>query len=80
MILLVMGCNEPKVRTVVDYRIIIPPESLLTPCPDVKMEMKTNGEMVMTLIELHTQYMICSDKVKSLIYFYALAENKNNQE
>jgi hypothetical protein len=36
--------------------------------------MKTNGDMVMTLIELNTQYYLCSMKVQSLIDFYSSSE------
>ena len=63
-------CKKPAVQTVTEYKIIKPPDTLLTPCPDVPMEMKTNGDMVMTLIELNTQYFMCSLKVQSIIRFY----------
>lgn len=68
--LLVTSCCKQSVRTVTEYKIIKPPDSLLTPCPDVPMEMKTNGDMVMALIELNTQYFMCSLKVHSIIKFY----------
>lgn len=69
--LLVTSCCKPTVQTITEYKIIKPPETFLTPCPDVPMEMNTNGDMVMTLIELNTQYFICSMKVQSIIRFYS---------
>ena len=58
-------------KTVTEYKVIKPPETLLVPCPDVPLEMKTNGDMVMALIELNTQYFLCSMKVQSIILFYS---------
>lgn len=70
-ILLANSCyREPEIRTVVEYRLIQPPESLLVPCPEVPLDMKTNGDMVMTIIELSTQYYLCSMKIQSLSLFY----------
>ena len=70
MPLCVNSCCETKVKTVVDYKLISPPESLLEPCKEVSMEIKTNGDMIMTLLELHTQYLLCSAKINSLRNFY----------
>ncbi len=53
-----------------DYKLIVPPESLLEPCVDVPIEVKTNGDLVMTLLELHTQYLLCSAKIDALRSFY----------
>lgn len=72
MLLCVSSCSEPKVKTVIDYKLIVPPESLLEPCKDVMMNIKTNGDMMMTLLELHTQYLLCSAKIESLRSFYSL--------
>ena len=80
MLLFVSSCCETRVRTVVDYKVITPPESLLEPCKDVPMNMKTNGDMMLTLIELHTQYLLCSAKIDSLRNFYfERTENKESE-
>ena len=76
--LCVNSCCDTKVKTVVDYKLITPPESLLEPCVNVPIEVKTNGDLVMTLLELHTQYLICSAKIDSLRSFYD--RNVNNIE
>ena len=70
ILLLATSCCKPSVRTVTEYQIIKPPETLLKPCPEVPLDMKTNGDMVMALIELNTQYFLCSMKVQSIILFY----------
>ena len=72
MLLCVISCSEPKVKTIVDYKLITPPESLLEPCKDVPLNIKTNGDMMMTLLELHTQYLLCAAKIDSLRSFYDL--------
>lgn len=69
-----MGCCKPYVQTVTEYKMVVPPQSLLQPCPQINVDMKTNGDMVMTLIELNTQYYLCSMKVQSLIDFYSSSE------
>ena len=74
------SCCETKVKTIVDYKLITPPEFLLEPCKDVPMNMKTNGDMMLTLIELHTQYLLCSAKIDSLRNFYSVGiENKESE-
>lgn len=72
------GCckQTPTVQTITEYKVLKPPASLLTPCPEVPLEMKTNGDMVMTLIDLNTQYLICSMKIRSIISYYE-QENLN---
>ena len=70
MLLCVSSCSNTKVRTVVDYKLIVPPESLLEPCKEVPLNIKTNGDLVMTMLELHTQYLLCSSKIDSLRSFY----------
>lgn len=49
----------------------MPPNTLLQPCPDYVLDIKTNGDMVLSLIELNTQYYLCSTKVQSIIDFYS---------
>lgn len=70
MLFCVNSCCETKVKTVVDYRLVTPPDSLLEPCKEVSMNIKTNGDMLMTLIEFQTQYLLCSAKIDSLRNFY----------
>ena len=74
------SCCETKIKTVVDYKLIVPPESLLEPCVDVPIEVKTNGDLVMTLLELHTQYLLCSAKINSLRSFYDRSMSNNTVE
>lgn len=63
-------CKQQSVQTVTEYKLIKPPETLLTPCPQLDFEMKTNGDMVMALIEYRTQYFLCSLKIQSIITYY----------
>ena len=63
-------CKQPSIQTVTEYKLIKPPSSLLTPCPHLEFDMKTNGDMVMALIEYNTQYYLCSMKVQSIIEYY----------
>lgn len=67
----VTNCCKPTTQTITEYKLIKPPDVLLTPCPDVKFDLKTNGDLVLELIELRTQYTLCSLKVHSLILFYS---------
>lgn len=67
-------------QTVIEYKLIKPPETLLTPCPTLDFNMKTNGDMVMALIEYNTQYYLCSLKVQSMIDYYNNTEFISDSE
>lgn len=69
--LFVSSCCQPTVQTVTEYKMVKPPASLLEPCPDVPLEVSTNGELVMSLVELRTQYFLCSLKMESIISFFS---------
>lgn len=49
---------------------VYPSEALLTPCPQQgKLSFTTNGEMLMSLIELTTKYAICSARMTAIIQY-----------
>lgn len=67
LLCVISGCS----RTVVEYRPITPPQSLLKPCKEVPIDIKTNGDMVLTIIDLQTSYSVCSLQMKALIDFFS---------
>lgn len=49
---------------------VYPSEALLTPCPQQgKLSFTTNGEMLMSLIEMTTKYAICSARMTAIIQY-----------
>ena len=49
---------------------VYPSEALLTPCPQQgKLSFTTNGEILMSLIELTTKYAICSARMTAIIQY-----------
>ena len=49
---------------------VYPSEALLTPCPQQgKLSFTTNGEILMSLIELTTKYTICSARMTAIIQY-----------
>lgn len=49
---------------------VYPSEALLTPCPQQEeLSFTTNGEMLMSLIELTTKYAICSARMTAVIQY-----------
>ena len=49
---------------------VYPSEALLTPCPQQgKLSFTTNGEILMSLIELTTKYAICSARMTAVIQY-----------
>ena len=56
------------------YEVIKPSSTLLKPCGNVEITYSTNGELILSLIELSAEYNICKQKVSSLIEFYNLVE------
>lgn len=55
--------------------MIKPPEILLKPCNDVEIKYSTNGELILSLIEISSEYNICKQQVSSLIDFYNLTDS-----
>ena len=70
--MLLNSCTETKYVT--KYEVIKPSSTLLKPCGDVEITYSTNGELILSLIELSAEYNICKQKVSSLIEFYNLVE------
>ena len=65
---------EPQIRTeyvnVYKTEYVYPSEALLTPCPQQgKLSFTTNGEILMSLIELTTKYAICSARMTAIIQY-----------
>lgn len=66
--------TEPVVKTeyvnVFKTEYVYPSEALLTPCPQQgKLSFTTNGEILMSLIELTTKYAICSARMTAIIQY-----------
>lgn len=66
--------TEPVVKTeyvnVFKTEYVYPSDALLTPCPQQgKLSFTTNGEILMSLIELTTKYAICSARMTAIIQY-----------
>lgn len=71
--MVLVSCAETKYVT--KYEIIKPPETLLKPCNDIEIKYSTNGEIVISLIEISAEYNICKQQVSSLIDFYNFTDS-----
>lgn len=65
---------EPQIRTeyisVYKTEYVYPSDALLTPCPEQEaLSFVTNGEMLMSLIEMTTKYAICSARMNAVIQY-----------
>ena len=61
---------KTEVVTVVHTKYVYPSDSLLTPCPEQKpFTIQTNGELLMSLIDLSTNYAVCSARMQSVITY-----------
>ena len=83
---------EPQIRTeyvnIYHTEYVYPSDALLTPCPEQEaLSFVTNGEMLMSLIELTTKYAICSARMTAVIQYVdsvkaangIAVEKKNNE-
>ena len=62
--------TKTEVVTVVHTKYVYPSDSLLTPCPEQKpFTIQTNGELLMSLIDLSTDYAVCSARMQSVITY-----------
>lgn len=68
-----LACAET--RYVTNYELVKPPDILLRQCNDVDIKYSTNGEIVLSLIELSAEYNICKQKVSALIEFYNITDS-----
>ena len=74
------GCATPKTTVVTKIEYAVPSEIILQPCPEVELQFHTNGEMLMSLLELHTQYKICSARMDAVIQYYKNIQILNEAE
>lgn len=44
------------------------------------MHFETNGELLLSLIELHTQYQICAARMDAVIQYFANVQTLNKGE
>ena len=73
------GCATDRVViTKIEYAV--PSETIMQPCPDVELQFHTNGEMLMSLIELNTQYQICSARMDAVIEYFENIQIVNEGE
>ena len=68
------ACKTVETKTeyvnVYHTEYVYPSEALLTPCPEQEaLSFVTNGEMLMSLIELTTKYTICSARMTAIIQY-----------
>ncbi len=71
--------TKTEVVTVTQTKYVYPSDNLLTPCPEQKpLTIQTNGEMLMSLIELSTDYAICSARMQSVITYVNAVKLQGN--
>lgn len=66
------ACQTTKTEYVNVFRTeyIYPSDALLTACPEQEeWNFTTNGEMLMSLIDLSTKYAICSARMEAVIQY-----------
>lgn len=71
---------ETKTEYVNVYKTeyVYPSDALLTPCPEQEaLSFVTNGEMLMSLIELTTKYAICSARMTAIIQYVDSVKTAN---
>lgn len=78
IILLSSSCStQIKTIPVIKSEYILPPESLMKPCPVMTMiTFHTNGELLIQYIEIITQYNICKSKMDSIINYIKQIQEK----
>lgn len=79
------ACKTVETRTevvnVVQTEYIYPPDTLLQPCSELKeLNFSTNGEMIMSLIQLSTDYTLCYSKMQSIINYVDNIKKSENIE
>ena len=66
-----------KYIPVIQTEYIIPPDSLMKPCPKIIINpVQSNGELLIMYIELLTQYNICKSKMDSIISYIKQIQKK----
>ena len=62
--------TRTEVVTVTQVEYVYPSDELLKPCPEVApFEFSTNGELLMSLIQLTTDYAVCSARMQGVISY-----------
>lgn len=77
----ICGCKttETIYKTEIEYVVIKPSNALLEECaPLESKEIKTNGDLAAAYTSLMFDYMICSNKLKTIKQFYS--EYNNNSD
>ena len=74
------GCATPKTTTITRIEYAVPSGQIVQPCQDVELEFHTNGEMLMSLLELHTQYKICAARMDAVIRYFENIQMLNEAE
>ena len=67
------GCKTTDIvyRTDVEYVVVKPSNALLEDCAPLKQkEIKTNGDLAVAYTELMFDYLVCSNKIKTIKEFY----------
>lgn len=73
------GCKTTDVvyRTDIEYVVVKPSNALLEDCAPLKQkEIKTNGDLATAYTELMFDYLICSNKIKTIKDFYREFDQK----
>ena len=62
--------TRTEIVTVTQVEYVYPSDELLKPCPEVApFEFSTNGELLMSLIQLTTNYAVCSARMQGVISY-----------
>lgn len=73
------GCATDRV-VVTKIEYAVPSDLILQSCKIVELKFSTNGEMLMSLIELNTQYQICAARMDAVIQYYENIQILNGGE
>lgn len=77
----ISGCKttETIYRTEVQYVVVKPSNALLEECPPLQSkEIKTNGDLANAYTGLMFDYLVCSNRLKTIKDFFKEYENKDS--
>lgn len=63
---MVTSCAKTITNTEIKYILPDIPETMLDPCKEVEIDIQTNGDLLISLINLQAAYLECSSKVSSV--------------
>ena len=80
--MILSACQTTKTKTeyvnVFRTEYLYPSDALLTPCPaQGELNFTTNGEMLMSLIDLSTKYAVCSARMSAVIQYVETMKTVN---